>query len=162
MKFSEKLSLWMMQNGSSTVKLAEEGVASQSTVARWVKEGRSPRIEELEGLARHTGIAMAYWCDEGVVDMRRANLMSSATDAEVDVIEKARHLGVEEAGFILATAMRLGLAVTFARLLGQSNRPVGGEGAQEGGVAGEPPTTVAGVPDIKAAKGSVPKPRKNR
>jgi transcriptional regulator with XRE-family HTH domain len=122
MDFKEKLRRLANEAKLSMREVAERaGVASHSTVARWLSGEAEPRLSEVEQIAKMFGVTVAYLADKTVIDPKAG--VAALSDAEQKMIEKGRTLGVEQAVALLESAGAIGggpaaQALTMIKLQG--------------------------------------------
>lgn len=107
MRLAAKLTRWMERRGlsdqdvSRSLKEAGAGV-SDSTVRRWRLGSITPRLEELEGLARVMEVPILYLADSSLDDLPRP----AVSPDEMVAVELFRQMGLE--GFMAMVAREMG------------------------------------------------------
>jgi transcriptional regulator with XRE-family HTH domain len=91
MRFSEKIKIYETTYNLSHQSLADRlgGLVSGSTVRRWVEEEGDPRLSELEALAEHTGLPIAYWADRSL-DQAPTPTATADQRLILDMVKKLR------------------------------------------------------------------------
>lgn len=119
MEFHKKLALQMTERSLTLQDVCDQtGVRTPSTISRWRRGETTPTLNELRVLAHVLRVSPAYLADDTITDP--ANVPGQMPPELRQVVEKARKLGLEHAGFLLDVIERLGLAEAQDRLLGKA------------------------------------------
>lgn len=117
MEFREKLQRLARDHNMSVREVQERsGIASHSTLNRWLKGAGEPRISDLARLASVFGVSVGYLADDAIKDPGEPAGGSGLTASEQRMIDLSVELGLDKAAFLLKLASVIGYDEAVSRL----------------------------------------------